>query len=70
MSRQGKKQRRYKYDTKKESNAIDAFLSDRGMERKPVAKDGSCLFRAVAEQVGRDTHTVFSCNLSFSSRHG
>ena len=50
MSRTVKK-RRPKNDPKKESNAIDAFLLQRDLERKPVAKDGSCLFRAVAEQV-------------------
>lgn len=45
------KKKRPKNDPKKESNAIDAFLFQRDFERKPVAKDGSCLFRAVAEQV-------------------
>lgn len=47
------KKRRPKNDQKKESAAIDVFLSERELERKPVAKDGSCLFRAVAEQVRR-----------------
>ena len=31
--------------------AMDKYLGSMGMFRKPVAKDGSCLFRAVAEQV-------------------
>ena len=31
--------------------AMDKYLGSIGMFRKPVAKDGSCLFRAVAEQV-------------------
>ena len=32
---------------------IDKFLFERGLKRKYIAKDGSCLFRAVSEQVGR-----------------
>lgn len=31
--------------------AMDGFLEKIGLFRKPIAKDGSCLFRAVAEQV-------------------
>lgn len=31
--------------------AMDTFLRKLGLYRKPIAKDGSCLFRAVAEQV-------------------
>jgi hypothetical protein len=31
--------------------AMDSFLGKLGLYRKPIAKDGSCLFRAVAEQV-------------------
>ncbi|CAH1268049.1 ALG13 [Branchiostoma lanceolatum] len=31
--------------------AMDEHLSSLGLVRKPIAKDGSCLFRAVAEQV-------------------
>lgn len=31
---------------------MDAYLDSVGLWRKPTAKDGSCLFRAVAEQVG------------------
>ena len=30
---------------------MDVFLDKLGLYRKPIAKDGSCLFRAVAEQV-------------------
>jgi OTU domain-containing protein 4 len=30
---------------------MDAYLRKLGLYRKLVAKDGSCLFRAVAEQV-------------------
>ncbi|XP_055502189.1 LOW QUALITY PROTEIN: OTU domain-containing protein 4-like [Leucoraja erinacea] len=30
---------------------LDAFLKNQGLYRKRIAKDGSCLFRAVAEQV-------------------
>ncbi|CAB3978605.1 Hypothetical predicted protein [Paramuricea clavata] len=31
--------------------AMDSFLDLLGLYRKPIAKDGSCLFRAVAEQI-------------------
>ena len=31
--------------------AMDSFLDENSLYRKPIAKDGSCLFRAVAEQV-------------------
>ena len=31
--------------------SLDAYLEERQLRRKPTAKDGSCLFRAVAEQV-------------------
>lgn len=32
-------------------SAMDTYLRSQGLYRKRVAKDGSCLFRAVAEQV-------------------
>ncbi|XP_044286930.1 OTU domain-containing protein 4 isoform X3 [Varanus komodoensis] len=32
-------------------SAMDSYLRSQGLYRKRVAKDGSCLFRAVAEQV-------------------
>lgn len=31
--------------------SMDCYLRSQGLYRKRVAKDGSCLFRAVAEQV-------------------
>ena len=31
--------------------AMDKYLKSIGFHRNPVAKDGSCLFRAVAEKV-------------------
>ena len=31
--------------------AMDEFLARLNLYRKPIAKDGSCLFRAVSEQV-------------------
>ena len=31
--------------------AIDEYLQKLDLYRKPIAKDGSCLFRAIAEQV-------------------
>nr|XP_014343649.1 PREDICTED: OTU domain-containing protein 4 [Latimeria chalumnae] len=36
---------------KERDTQMDAFLRSRGLCRKRIAKDGSCLFRAVAEQV-------------------
>ena len=33
------------------ASILDEYLHKRGLKRKPVAKDGCCLFRAVAEQV-------------------
>ena len=36
--------------------AMDNFLGKLGLYRKPIAKDGSCLFRAVAEQVSIFRH--------------
>ncbi|KAM5191297.1 OTU domain-containing protein 4 [Mantella aurantiaca] len=35
----------------KDEAAMDSYLRTRGLYRKRIAKDGSCLFRAVAEQV-------------------
>ncbi|KAM3940822.1 OTU domain-containing protein 4 [Leptodactylus fuscus] len=34
-----------------EEAAMDTYLKSKGLYRKKIAKDGSCLFRAVAEQV-------------------
>lgn len=36
-----------------DATPMDAYLRKLGLYRKLVAKDGSCLFRAVAEQVKR-----------------
>lgn len=30
---------------------LDKFLANKELRRKSIAKDGSCLFRAVSEQV-------------------
>ena len=35
------------------NDVMDDYLASLGLWRKPTAKDGSCLFRAVAEQVIR-----------------
>ena len=35
--------------------AMDEYLARLDLYRKPIAKDGSCLFRAVSEQVSRVT---------------
>lgn len=36
---------------REDATPMDAYLRKLGLYRKLVAKDGSCLFRAVAEQV-------------------
>ena len=38
-------------DARNSEAAMDQYLQSIGLYRKPVAKDGSCLFRAVAEKV-------------------
>lgn len=38
--------------------AMDSFIGKLGLYRKPIAKDGSCLFRAVAEQVSMFLNSV------------
>ncbi|XP_042324334.1 OTU domain-containing protein 4 isoform X2 [Sceloporus undulatus] len=44
-------ERKRRKEEKEEVSAMDAYLFSQGLYRKRVAKDGSCLFRAVAEQV-------------------
>ncbi len=44
----GRKDRRAKYMFQ---GSLEKFLTKKELWRKPIAKDGSCLFRAVAEQV-------------------
>nr|XP_040037874.1 OTU domain-containing protein 4 [Gasterosteus aculeatus aculeatus] len=45
--------------------SMDGYLKTQGLHRKKIAKDGSCLFRAVAEQVlhnqGRHTEVRAKC---------
>ncbi|CAJ0929805.1 unnamed protein product [Ranitomeya imitator] len=38
-------------DGSTEEAAMDSYLRAHGLYRKKIAKDGSCLFRAVAEQI-------------------
>lgn len=35
---------------------MDDYLKSIGLHRKKIAKDGSCLFRAVAEQVKQENY--------------
>ncbi len=35
----------------KDLRSLDQYLEKQHLQRKPTAKDGSCLFRAVSEQV-------------------
>ena len=48
----GKKSKRMKIDAKTYRGTLDEVLANKNLLRKAIAKDGSCLFRAVAEQVG------------------
>lgn len=41
----------FNYYGKRPHPAIDVYLRERSLKRKYIAKDGCCLFRAVAEQV-------------------
>ena len=47
MGRKGPKPKTYNHF----QVTLDKFLGSKNLWRKPIAKDGSCLFRAVAEQV-------------------
>lgn len=47
----GKNSKRMKIDGRTYRAALDKFLADKQLKRKFIAKDGSCLFRAVSEQV-------------------
>lgn len=49
----GKKARRARFIPARTTYrvSLDKFLSQKQLWRKSIAKDGSCLFRAVAEQV-------------------
>jgi len=43
-------------------SAMDEFLAKQGLYRKPIAKDGSCLFRAVSEQVSKAFGSLSCCS--------
>ncbi|XP_041078880.1 OTU domain-containing protein 4-like [Polyodon spathula] len=47
----GLQQGRVSNDCLKNEKLMDEYLRSQGLYRKEIAKDGSCLFRAVAEQV-------------------
>lgn len=47
-------------------DSMDCYLRSQGLYRKRVAKDGSCLFRAVAEQVTNCLHK----RSQFTWKHG
>lgn len=59
----GRKSRRGKVAAKTYRGTLDEVLANKNLWRKPIAKDGSCLFRAVAEQV--DTT---STNIHFETK--
>ena len=43
-------------------DAMEENLATLGLWRKPIAKDGSCLFRAVSEQVNDNRLSHEHCN--------
>jgi hypothetical protein len=54
------------------SSAMDKYLSNLGLWRKPIARDGFCLFRATSEQVSlgygafaRESGKIFVILVSF-----
>lgn len=51
---------------RRHATAIDHYLYEKGLKRKYIAKDGSCLFRAVSEQVCsyQPESLTFSCSFS------
>uniref|UniRef100_A0AAQ4QJT5 ubiquitinyl hydrolase 1 n=1 Tax=Gasterosteus aculeatus aculeatus TaxID=481459 RepID=A0AAQ4QJT5_GASAC len=57
--------RRALLDEREAEKSMDGYLKTQGLHRKKIAKDGSCLFRAVAEQVlhnqGRHTEVRAKC---------
>lgn len=46
--------------------AMDEYLARLDLYRKPIAKDGSCLFRAVSEQVRSDRRFEGSLKVSIA----
>ena len=58
----GKKSKRYlRTEGRTYRVTLDKFLADKKLARKSIAKDGSCLFRAVSEQVRCFFHVVAMC---------
>ena len=47
-----------KIDGRTYKGTLDKFLADKDLKRKSIAKDGSCLFRAVSEQVRKLIVTI------------
>ena len=45
--------------------AMDDYLARLDLYRKPIAKDGSCLFRAVSEQVSLHGLSAFKVSITF-----
>ncbi|MGH0176008.1 UNVERIFIED_CONTAM: hypothetical protein FKN15_071711 [Acipenser sinensis] len=61
----GLQQGRVSNDCTKNEKLMDEYLRSQGLYRKEIAKDGSCLFRAVAEQIlhcqSRHLEVRYSC---------
>ncbi len=55
----GKKNKRGKAEVKTYKGSMDDVLLAKNLWRKPMPKDGSCLFRAVSEQVCLELCTEF-----------
>ena len=69
MGKNSKKQFRRNERTYKGHQNLDKFLSDKKLQRKQIAKDGSCLFRAVAEQVKLFSFHKIHCDMWWAAQH-
>ena len=66
MGRKGPKPKTYNHF----QVTLDKFLGSKNLWRKPIAKDGSCLFRAVSEQVRCPRLCVYECLWSVKAAAG
>ena len=58
--RKGRHKSAYTYGGSAEDREFEAELSKKGLIVKPMAGDGNCLFRAIADQLGRDVEEHLS----------
>ena len=62
--RKGRHKSGYTYGGSAEDREFEAELSRKGLIVKPMAGDGNCLFRAIADQLGRDVEEHLSIRQS------